>query len=316
MATQGGTAGSSVSALSTSAASVVYPNNRVDFTNTVKPGALQVTKAVATPGAPAATFTCRLKLSADGNTNEGGTEPYVNTWNLSFADAVMVGDDLWEFTLEAGETASFTGIPHGVMYQIWEQDLPLAWMMTSNSNISGQIVAGTTAEAEIVNSYVTCDLEISKTVDGNMGNKTEEGWQFLLTLKDDSAAAVTGITAPAGATDWTEIGNGQYSFKLAHGDFITIPDLPRGTKYTVAEQDPAPYRASFSINGSQSQLGNSTGELTLSQDTGVAYTNSLNTVVPTGIHLDFNRALGFALTVFGVFGLYLQIRYMKKRYWI
>ena len=84
-------------------------------------------------------------------------------------------------------------------------------------------------------------------------------------------------------------------------------------KYAVEEQDPGLYSVSYKLNGGQAHSGKSTGEQTLSQDTAVAYTNSLNTVVPTGVSVDFNRVIGFALISFGCFGLYLLLHHLKKR---
>ncbi|MBR7081615.1 MAG: hypothetical protein IKI49_02765, partial [Oscillospiraceae bacterium] len=104
------------------------------------------------------------------------------------------------------------------------------------------IIAGDTVVA-FKNDKQTLNLKIGKTVAGNMGDKTRE-FEFMIKLEKPSTdpnapmVPITGLSAPQGATAWRDLGNGEYSFKLKHGDSFTILGLPYGTRYSVVEIQP------------------------------------------------------------------------------
>ena len=102
---------------------------------------------------------------------------------------------------------------------------------------TGDIVIGTDAAANVATIYYMVpeigmgSLKIKKTVTGEKGDKTK---LFTFTVTFDRA--VTYGDQPADT----------FTFQLKHGESITLPNIPEGTKYEVKESDHEGYRVSSS----------------------------------------------------------------------
>lgn len=102
---------------------------------------------------------------------------------------------------------------------------------------TGDIVIGTDAAANVATIYYMVpeigmgSLKIKKTVTGEKGDKTK---LFTFTVTFDRA--VTYGDQPADT----------FTFQLKHGESVTLPNIPEGTKYEVKESDYAGYRVSSS----------------------------------------------------------------------
>ena len=154
------------------------------------------------------------------------------------------------------------------------------------------------------NSYLT----ITKTVDGNFGNKMKE---FTFTLDVEGASEQDAyIWSLNGVKQDTDLRSGG-TFTMRHNDVVRIA-FPTGTKVTVRE-DNKEYVASFKLNEEEAKNTN-TMEIEMTADSILAVTNSLEGIVPTGIHLDFvNLALMAMLFLCGVVIFYRRSRKRKLK---
>ena len=148
---------------------------------------------------------------------------------------------------------------------------------------------------------VANDLTVTKTVTGDMGNKSEpftfsieivgtKGKTYNYTIDRTTGNDITG-------TITSDIPN--ESITLAHGESIKITGLSATDTYTIIETDAADkgamnadgYTTSYKVNGGQQQDSKTaTGSLETSGDstvsTTVAFTNNRNAVSPTGLIMD------------------------------
>lgn len=100
-------------------------------------------------------------------------------------------------------------------------------------------------EAAFNNTYTANKLSISKTVAGNLGDKSKY-FDFTVTLTGKEGeeyslpATITGGSDKSGKKENVAI-SGTTTFKLKHGDTITIENLPAGVSYKVEEATPSDY---------------------------------------------------------------------------
>lgn len=161
--------------------------------------------------------------------------------------------------------------------------------LTSCASAGGGYNSGGSFVRNKVDSFLLVDLPIypitvSKTVTGSLGDRSRE-WTFTLTLKNADGSPVTDLKQPAGAQNWNDSDktSGNYTFTLRHGESLTIPSLAGKTKYQLTEANPDGYRQSYTLNGGVSQKSGSTGQRSLTESAAVAYTNNLDTPIPTGV---------------------------------
>ncbi len=164
----------------------------------------------------------------------------------------------------------------------------------------------------------TSSLTISKTVDGAMGDKTKK-FDFTLTLNtlsalETGAPSYTGTITRADDTTeevaWTK--GTDLKFTLADGEKLEFNNLPVGTVFSVSE-------TSYTADGytttvsSVTNGGAGTAEQNLVIGEGansVAYTNTKNGSVPTGIVVD---NLPFILLIVVALGGLVGYVVMKRR---
>ena len=135
------------------------------------------------------------------------------------------------------------------------------------------------------------NLIITKTVAGNMGNKTKK-FKFTFKLDDNQTNGVDPATAEF---DWILNGvlqtkkiknNG--TFMLGHDDEAVI-SLPPGTKVTVSE-DSDGYKPSFKLDESE-PVDDSSLTFDVNKDAKLGVTNTYEALVPTGVWMSVGGLL-------------------------
>ena len=156
----------------------------------------------------------------------------------------------------------------------------------------------------------TYSVAISKTVEGNFGNKAKD-FEFDIiagSLNDTYPVARTynGVTK----YEMIEFTSGIASIELSHGQTVVISNLPEGTNVTVRERDYKNYDVS-SVDGNEGH-GNSNkgGEISvvLNKDQSIAFTNTLVGTVPTGVEMQLLIVVMIGLAAAG---LIIYIKYKK-----
>lgn len=134
-------------------------------------------------------------------------------------------------------------------------------------------------ENSLENTYTAGALQITKTVDGNLGDKTKY-FEFKVTLTgmgESVYADSYNVTGGSYTGNPTTIAIGtETTFKLKDGDTIKIANLPAGVKYEVTETEAEGYTTTKTAD---------TGTIEGSVAT-AAFTNTKNGEVDTGIRLD------------------------------
>lgn len=93
------------------------------------------------------------------------------------------------------------------------------------------------------NKYSAGTLKVTKTVNGNLGDKTKK-FRFIVKfekpenkdVKSDITATVAGTDKGILDLDWTS-GSCTYEFDLADGETASLGNIPYDVKYTVTESD-------------------------------------------------------------------------------
>lgn len=154
-----------------------------------------------------------------------------------------------------------------------------------------------------VNTYSAGSLSVTKTVDGNLGDRTKY-FAFTVTLTGETGKTYETTYTVSGGS---KLGNGSddattatiavgtpATFYLKHGETFTIGNLPYNVTYTVEEvaASATGYEVTYSDNKN--------GSIDAASDT-VTVTNTRGTTVDTGVVLDsLPYVLLIAVAVVGV----------------
>ena len=127
-----------------------------------------------------------------------------------------------------------------------------------------------------------CDLTISKTVGGNMGDQNKK-FSFSAVLSGEGYT-FDGVTYIIDGGEAQSAGTGtECTFNLKHGDSITFIDLPIGATFTVTE-------TSYSESGYVTTVDGETGSskvITLAEtNSNIAFVNTKDVTIDTGVLLD------------------------------
>jgi hypothetical protein len=174
---------------------------------------------------------------------------------------------------------------------------------------------------EITNAYAKkpVNLTISKTVTGNMGDKTQA---FGFTLKVDGYTEDLVDTGNDNIAI-TNNGNGTYGFQLTDGQAVKV-SLPYGATYTVTENDPnksddsLQYVTTYAVGDGAATVGSKyVATSGLTSDTTVHFTNTKSLSSPdvgvnTGSSLPYAIGLGSVATG-AAFLLAKRLRAMSGR---
>lgn len=186
----------------------------------------------------------------------------------------------------------------------------------SNSGASSSSDAAAEDKAAFTNAYES--LKISKTVTGDLGDKTKP-FTFTLALTQNGNS-ITNKTYPvselAGTTSIRFDGEGKATIELKDGQSAIINNLPVGAVCTVTETEVSGYTMEVSVNGVSSSNG---AQVTVAKDRTqtVAFTNNCTIQPPTGLHGEtrpYKAMVGLAgaAAVLGIAG-WVAMRRRKRR---
>ena len=164
------------------------------------------------------------------------------------------------------------------------------------------------------NTVTQYDFDFSKTIAGNQGDKNK---RFTFTLNITNA--IPG-TYPVTATDVTgtpttiTVGtDGTYTstFDLTNGSNFKVLGLNAGAVCTVSE-DAQDYTPSHVVDGGSSVNGNNSGAITLENaNHSVAFTNSRDGIIPTGVLLTI-APFAIGLLLFGALAIFFIARRKRR----
>ena len=143
-------------------------------------------------------------------------------------------------------------------------------------------------EAAFNNTYTANKLSISKTVAG------KEGEEYSL------PATITGGSDKSGKKENVAI-SGTTTFKLKHGDTITIENLPAGVSYKVEEATPSDY--TMNATGQEGTMD--------AEAKTAAFTNTKTGDIDTGVYLD---NLPYILVFAGVLAIAAVFIVRRRRF--
>ena len=189
------------------------------------------------------------------------------------------------------------------------------------------------------NEYTTKNFTFSKSVSGNQASRDKyfkfhvkienatEGNVFVVSLADDSNANTVDGNADASptktdSTTYTTMSNptsltanasgvAEADFYLQHGQSIAVRGVTLGAKYTVTETKEDYKPAATATEGTVAATGDSVVVNSAAVDNTIAFTNTRNGVIPTGILLTVAPFAALTL-VGGVGAATMMVKARKK----
>ena len=205
-----------------------------------------------------------------------------------------------------------TGTTAGVAYD--SKSVTMKVTVVNNNNGGFEIAAVSftkdgkkLADNEVAfnNTYTANKLSISKTVAGNLGDKSKY-FDFTVTLTGKEGktytlpATITGGSDGSGKEENVAI-SGTTTFKLKHGDTITIENLPEGVSYKVEEATPSDY--TMNATGQEGTMD--------AEAKTAAFTNTKTGDIDTGVYLD---NLPYILVFAGVLAIAAVFIVRRRRF--
>ena len=211
---------------------------------------------------------------------------------------------VYEYTLKevAGTTA-------GVTY--YGENIKLVVTVVNGDNGNLRIAAVHTEIGDddaksdtITNTYTANTLKVSKTVTGNLGDKNKY-FEFKVKLTGEDGKTYADSYAVTGGSyennpKTIKVGE-ETTFKLKHGDTISIANLPAGVTYTVVET---------AAEGYETTKTGDEGTINGNNASTAAFTNTKTGEVDTGINL---TSLPYMLTIAGIVVIAAIAFVAKKR---
>lgn len=229
-------------------------------------------------------------------------------------------------TLKAGQYAIITGLMGGNKITVQETEYggrkapeyemtgPLAEEpVVTENNISGIAKEGkelgTNATVQVtVTNYPLPGLTVSKTVNGNMGDRNRE-FDFTVQAQNSKGQPVS----VNGTYGDIVVRDGQ--FKLKHGQSLVIPELPYGVTCTVTESIPEEEGYTTTVKVNNGGEMNSKTVTVENMDTAavIDFTNTKTLNVPTGIFTDnLPYLMMLAMAAIGLTGFSWRKKRVKK----
>ena len=186
----------------------------------------------------------------------------------------------------------------------------------TNIGIDGKYVTNSDEKsAGYINELTQYDFDFSKTISGNQGDKNKR-FDFTLNITGanpgtyhiiahDVEGNTTSITVGANGT-----ATGEYS--LTDGSTVKVIGLNAGAVCTVSE-NAEDYTATHSLDNGTAVSGNSSGEVTLNSNHSVAFTNTRNGVIPTGVIMTI-APFAIGICVFGAIIIFIISRRKRRSY--
>ena len=152
------------------------------------------------------------------------------------------------------------------------------------------------------------ELTITKTVVGNQGNKAKD-FTFTFSVTNDPGTTIEYEWSKNGYVQTTALKSGQ-TFTMRHDDIVVI-SLPTNTEVTISENS-EDYKPSFKLGTADAEDGN-TKTFTVSDDITLAFTNTRDGIIPTGIWISFKAlAVLGAACLAGMFYFWRRKRKTEK----
>ena len=166
-----------------------------------------------------------------------------------------------------------------------------------------------------INTLTQYDFDFSKTISGNQGDKNKR-FNFTLNITGanpgtypiiahDVTDNPTSITVGANGTATNE-------YSLTNGSTVKVIGLNEGAVCTVTE-DADDYTATHRLDRGNAVSGNSSGDVTLDSDHSVAFTNTRDGIIPTGIIMTI-APFAIGICVFGAVFIFIICRKKRRSY--
>ncbi|MBR0411422.1 MAG: Cna B-type domain-containing protein [Eubacterium sp.] len=213
-------------------------------------------------------------------------------------------------TLTVSDLPKYDGSGNEWLYYVTESEIKDS---TNNEDLSGNYdivyrdknnyrqTGLTYSGGSVTNTRSTKQLTLSKTVSGNMGDRTK-AFVFTIALRNSESSVYNGGVAciftdqddTASESTLTFVA-GTSNVTLKHGESITLKDLPGNLQYTITENgtDAAGYQTTYKVNNGTEETGTTaTGGLSSNPD--IAFTNTRQVAIFTGVN---NPLLVFAAAI-------------------
>ena len=215
----------------------------------------------------------------------------------------------YEFTLKNGESTKVR-LPYGATYTVSEAE---SVKYRVSIVINGDEVTDDGREYESgelnANENVTfvnyggVAVTVKKLVEGSLGDRTRTFTFRLKVSYEGSARALPEV--PEG---FEEVGEGEYEFKLAHGQSVTF-QIIKGMDYEITETDGEKYLTRNVIGDGEWTEGKTAQSENVEANETVTFENTYDSDVPTGVSVGMGGAALLTLSLIGTAGFL----FIKKR---
>ncbi len=160
---------------------------------------------------------------------------------------------------------------------------------------------------EFANTYESGTLAVSKTVTGNMGDKSKY-FDVTVTFTAATGEAINSTITYTGGkyTEAVTVSNNTATIQVKHGDTVTFSNVPKGVTWTVAEAD---YTAAANGGYDAAVYSTETAAMTAGGAATCTITNNKDVTVDTGISLDSLPYIVIAVLVVAA----LAVMIIRKR---
>ena len=217
----------------------------------------------------------------------------------------------YEFTLKNGESTKVR-LPYGATYTVSEAE---SVKYRVSIVINGDEVTDDGREYESgelnANENVTfvnyggVAVTVKKVVEGSLGDRTRTFTFRLKVSYEGSARALPEV--PEG---FEKVGEGEYEFKLAHGQSVTF-QIIKGMDYEITETDGEKYLTRNVIDDGEWTEGKTAQSKNVEANETVTFENTYDSDVPTGVSVGMGGAALLTLSLIGTAG-FLFIKKKKQ----
>lgn len=253
-----------------------------------KVGSLSITKSVVGKENCQEAFEFELRL------------PYHTSINGLYGD-LEFHNGVANFSLKDTETKTATNLPEGAIYEVIEYETKQYQVGMTNNK--GEIVKDVTTEVRFTNTKCP-DFTLTKIVTGEAGDKTKL-FTFVIQLTNKDGNPVNGDYEYKGSVkegtenETTTPDNGKLTFNngtaeisLAHGQQITLLNLPPNATYKVTEKEANQEHYTTTYNGKKESA-----EGVLNDDHSVEVVNNKEFVPDTGITDTNNHSISVGIII-------------------
>lgn len=286
---------------------------------------LRIDKEMSDGSRPDAEFPIQVLLGLEDK------KPYTGTYNLYDENGGLIGENQTAsaegiLTLKVGQYAIIRGLMGGNKITVQETEYggrkapdytmtgPLAEEpVVTENNISGIAKEGKdlgdNPEVKVtITNYPLPGLTVSKTVNGNMGDRNRE-FDFTVQAQNSEGQPVS----VDGTYEGIFVQNGQ--FKLKHGQSLVIPELPYGVTCIVTESIPEEegYTTTVKVDGGEEKSSKTVTVENMNTAAVIDFTNTKTLNVPTGIFTDnLPYLMMLAMAAIGLTGFSWRKKRVKK----